>query len=140
MDRFDMLFHHSRARKKYLAHNPNLTTEQIDLLYSTEGVRQGFLLRHSKLTDEQFNRFFNDPRVDKDYLARNPNLTPEQIDLLYSNEGVDIDLLAQYPKLTDEQFNRFFHESVSNKELSVNPSINPLPVNKWQSGLFNWSW
>jgi len=59
---------------------------------------------------------FNDSVVNKDYFAQNPNLTTEQIDLLYSTAGVDKDLLAH------------------------NPSINPLPLNKWQSGIFNWSW
>ena len=24
--------------------------------------------------------------------------------------------------------------------LALNPSINPLPINKWQAGIFNWSW
>jgi len=54
---------------------------------------------------------------------------------------VDKDYLAKNPKLTDEQFNQLFNDSDVNKDyLAYNPSINPLPINKWQSGLFNWSW
>jgi len=104
--------------------NPNLTTEQIDLLYQTEGVNKENLARYSKLSEEQFMRFFNDKDVNKKYLAQNPNLTTEQIDLLYQNERVSKGYLAQFPKLTNEQFLRFFNdEDVKNTYLSANPNL-----------------
>ena len=140
MDRFDMLFNDSDVDKNSFPQNSNLTTEQIDLLYST-AIRKDYLAQYPKLTDEQFMRFFNDDNFSKNYLALNPHLTTEQIDLLYSTEDVDENHLAAYPKLTDEQFNRFFNdENVNKSSLAYNPSINPLPLNKWQAGIFNWSW
>ncbi len=54
--------------------NVNLTTEQIDLLYQTEGVDKDNLAQYSKLTDEQFMRFFNDEFVNNNYLAQNPSI------------------------------------------------------------------
>ena len=141
LHRFDMLFNDSDECKNALAMNRNLTTEQIDLLYSTDvsGGIKNRLARFPKLTDEQFNQLFNDSDVNKNYLSQNPNLTTEQIDLLYSTEGVRQGFLLRHSKLTDEQFNRFFNNSHEDN-LAYNPSINPLPINKWQSGLFNWSW
>ena len=130
----------------YLSANPNLTSEQIDLLYEIGGKGGNVnlkrnLARYPKLSEEQFMRFFNHEDFDKDYLSQNPNLTPKQIDLLYQTKGADKDYLAQYPKLTDEQFLRFFNdEDVRNTHLTQNPSINP-PANKpFVSGVFNWKW
>ena len=66
-----------------LSENPNLTTEQIDLLYENKGIGsldsnrlRVNLAQQSKLTVEQFMRFFNDDSVDKDYLALNPSINP----------------------------------------------------------------
>ena len=85
-------FNDSTVNKNYLAMNSNLTTEQIDLLYSIESLDKDNLAAHSKLTVEQFMRFFNDEDFDKDYLAMNSNLTTEQIDLLNDDAyGVDKD-------------------------------------------------
>jgi len=82
LDRFQLLYDWG-VPKIILSDNPNLTTEQIDLLYENKDAHRVNLARYPKLTEEQFMRFFNDEGVDKDYLARNLNLTPEQIDLLY---------------------------------------------------------
>ena len=67
--------------KNHLAENPNLTPEQIDLLYQTKGVDKDNLAAYSKLTDEQFMRFFNDGDLFrklgvKKYLAQNPSINP----------------------------------------------------------------
>ena len=56
LDRFDMLFNDSNVSPISLARNSNLTTDQIDLLYSTEGLDKDDLAYYPKLTDEQFNR------------------------------------------------------------------------------------
>ena len=56
-----------------LATNSNLTEEQIDLLYQTEGLNKYYLAQYPKLTEEQFMRFFNDGEMDKNSLARNSN-------------------------------------------------------------------
>jgi hypothetical protein len=63
----------------------------------------GNLAHHSKLTDEQFNRFFNDKSVDNNYLARNSNLTDEQFMRLINDNSVDNNYLARNPHLTTEQ-------------------------------------
>ena len=141
-EQFNRFFNDSDVDKNSLAKNSHLTPEQIDLLYGYEGVDGDYLAGSgAKLTDEQFNRLFNDSDVGKDYLAMNPNLTTEQIDLLYSREDVNQKYLLPYSKLTDEQFMRFFNdEDVDKNYLALNPSINPLPLNKWQAGIFNWSW
>ena len=90
---------------------------------------------------DRFDMLFNYSNVNKDDLAANPNLTTEQIDLLYDREGMNKNYLAHYSKLTDEQFNLLFNDFNVNKDyLARNFSINPLPLNKWQSGIFNWSW
>ena len=62
--------------KNYLAMNLDLTTEQIDLLYQTEGVNKDNLASNPRLTDEQFLRAFNDGETDKNYLAMNPSINP----------------------------------------------------------------
>ena len=117
LDRFQLLYDWG-VDNAYLSRNPNLTPEQIDLLYQTKGVDKYYLSQFPKLTEEQFMRFFNDEDFDKDNLARNPNLTTEQIDLLYQSKyDIDRIYLGQYPKLTDEQFMRFFNASqVGNKD------------------------
>ena len=74
IDRFKLLY--EDVNKDYLALNPNLTPEQIDLLYQTKGVNKTYLARNSKLTEEQFMRFFNDKDFDKNHLARNPSINP----------------------------------------------------------------
>ena len=89
IDRFKLLYDwgadgvKNQIAEEYLGLNPNLTTEQIDLLYQTQGVDKEYLARYSKLTEEQFMRLFNDEDLNKKYLSQNRNLTPEQIDLLY---------------------------------------------------------
>ena len=74
IDRFKLLY--EDVNKDYLALNPNLTPEQIDLLYQTKGVDKETLARNPKLTEEQFMRFFNDKDFDKNHLARNPSINP----------------------------------------------------------------
>ena len=139
IDRFKLLYN-SGANKNSLALNRNLTTEQIDLLYQTQGVDRGSLSRFSKLTDIQFMRLFNDEDFNKNDLSQNPNLTPEQIDLLYF-AGANRNSLASYSKLTDEQFMRFFNdEFVNNNYLAQNPSINAPANQPFASGIFNWKW
>ena len=76
IDRFQLLYDvQSQNLKGYLSQNPNLTPEQIDLLYDA-GAAKDYLARHSKLTEEQFMRFFNDKDFDKNHLARNPSINP----------------------------------------------------------------
>jgi len=118
LDRFQLLSLLG-VDKDYFTQNPNLTPEQIDILYQTKGVNKDFLAQYPKLSEEQFMRFFNDKDVNKKYLAQNRNLTPEQIDILYQTKGVNKENLAQYPKLTEEQFMRFFNAS-STSVLGVN--------------------
>jgi len=133
VDRFQLLYD-SGVGKNYLSQNPNLTPEQIDLLYYTKPQEGGhfrtLLGQHSKLTDTQFMRFFNSSLGgNKDYLARNSNLTTEQIDLLYHAEGVDKNYLAQYPKLTEEQFLRLFNDGDVNKDyLAQNSNLTPEQI------------
>ena len=74
IDRFKLLY--EDANKNDLARNPNLTTEQIDLLYQIEGLDKDHLASNPKLTNEQFMRLFNDGFVDNDYLAPNPSINP----------------------------------------------------------------
>ena len=144
LDRFQLLSLLG-VDKDYFTQNPNLTPEQIDILYQTKGVNKDFLAQYPKLSEEQFMRFFNDKDVNKKYLAQNRNLTPEQIDLLYQTKGgfmgANIDNLARYPKLTDEQFQRIAVQTSAQRNfLAMNPSINP-PANKpFVSGIFNWRW
>ena len=128
--------------KGFLAMNPHLTPEQIDLLYDAGANNKKYLARNARLTDEQFMRLFNDGGLHNSYLAQNPNLTPEQIDLLYYTKGVDKKNLALKPRLTDEQFLRAFNDgSVLIKyHLAQNPSINPLANQQFASGIFNWRW
>jgi len=112
-----------------LAKNPNLTPEQIDLLYETEGVNKTFLAANPKLTNEQFTRFLNYPTLIKTQklqksLALNPHLTTEQIDILYKTKGVNKGLLAKFPKLNTEQFMRIFNDEDFNKNyLAKNPHL-----------------
>ena len=73
IDRFKLLYN-SGANKNSLALNRNLTTEQIDLLYQTDGADKHNLSRYSQLTNEQFMRFFNDEFVNNNYLAQNPSI------------------------------------------------------------------
>ena len=94
--------------KGYLARNPNLTTEQIDLLYDA-GVDKDYLSKYPKLTENSSCDSLTTNSVDKDYLAANRNLTTEQIDLLYPTKGVDKNYLALNSQLTEEQFMRFFN-------------------------------
>ena len=96
IDRFHLLYD-SGVGKDILSKNPNLTTEQIDLLYNAS-VKQNPLRyaqlevienlgRYPKLTEEQFMRYYNEADfLDLKYLSRNPHLTTEQIDLLYETE------------------------------------------------------
>ncbi len=129
IDRFQLLYDWG-VPKIVLSDNPNLTPEQIDLLYENKGAGRVNLARHSKLTDEQFMRFF-DGEGFKEYLARNPNLTPEQIDLLYDAEVESQFYLATNPKLTDEQFMRFFNNHSHNDLrifLSANPNLTPEQI------------
>jgi len=130
LDRFQLLYDFQSLNterqsrpinlKGNLAQNSNLTPEQIDLLYQTEGVNENSLATYSKPTDEQFMRFVNIGK--KNYLAQNPNLTPEQIDMLY-DVGADKGSLSRFPKLTNEQFMRLFNdEDVRKKYLSQNPN------------------
>ena len=141
-EQFMRFFNDYDLYKNYLARNPNLTTEQIDLLYQIEGADKSSLARYPKLTEEQFMRAFNDEDLNKDYLALNPNLTTEQIDLLYdAGEGVAKDALALYSKLTDEQFMRAFNDGKTDKNaLAENPSINAPANQPFASGIFNWKW
>ena len=61
IDRFQLLYDlEDRGVWDSLARNTNLTEEQIDFLYQTEGVDKDNLARYPKLTEEQFMRFFND--------------------------------------------------------------------------------
>jgi len=144
-EQFMRLFHDDDLatkdrNKSKLAQNPNLTTEQIDLLYETVGASWGYTANHSNLTDEQFMRMFNYDGFNKNELAQNPNLTTEQIDLLYQTEGVNKENLARFPKLTDEQFMRLFNDGITDKNyLARNPSINPVKQ-PFASGIFNWRW
>ena len=127
--------------KSQLAQNPNLTTEQIDLLYETVGASWGYTATHSNLTDEQFMRMFNYDGFNKNQLAQNPNLTLEQIDLLYQTEGVNKENLARYSKLSEEQFMRLFNDGITDKNyLAMNPSINPDSEQVFTKGIFNWKW
>ena len=122
IDRFELLYG-SGVSKYTLSDNPNLTTEQIDLLYENKVANRVNLARKPKLTEKQFMRFFNEEGF-KEYLARNPNLTPEQIDLLYDAEELNQFYLAQFPKLTDEQFMRFFNNHPKKRIfLSANPNL-----------------
>ena len=41
-------FNDEDFNKDYLAQNPNLTTEQIDLLYQTKGVDKDYLASNTK--------------------------------------------------------------------------------------------
>ena len=109
LDRFQLLYDWG-VDNASLSRNPNLTPEQIDLLYTEKNGSRNRpnLARFSKLTNEQFMRFFNDKDFDKNYLTPNPHLTPEQIDLLYDVR--DKENLAEYSKLTEEQFMRFFND------------------------------
>ena len=147
LDRFELLYDwgggygvKNQIAEYYLSDNPNLTPEQIDLLYNAVEDKDSLAL-YPKLTNEQFTRFFNDKDFNKKHLTKNPNLTTEQIDLLYQIEVVGKNLLAKYPKLTDEQFLRAFNDGMtSKKHLAQNPSIN-LPANQqFASGVFNWKW
>jgi uncharacterized protein YneF (UPF0154 family) len=124
---------------KYLSRNPHLTTEQIDLLYETEGASKNKLSQWPKLTEEQFMRFFKDKDVKKPLLSYNSNLTTEQIDLLYDygndvgdrlNPNDDVRrFLVQKSKLTDEQFMRFFNDkSLENTKLAKNPHLTPEQI------------
>ena len=143
IDRFQMLV--NIGYMDALTENPNLTREQIDLLYQTEdeqSVIKNTLATFPKLTDEQFTRFFNNADVNNTYLARNSNLTTKQIDLLYKTRGVKKNNLAECSKLTEEQFLRFFKEGKTNIDsLGQNPSINPETVaDNYPTGVINWKW
>jgi uncharacterized protein YneF (UPF0154 family) len=114
--------------RDHLAMNPNLTTEQIDLIYSTPSVDTRLLGAYSKLTEEQVNRFLNDDEMVRDnvidFLAQNPHLTSDQIDLIYNMEGVDKSSLGWSSKLTDEQFNRCFNDpDIDHEDLATNPNL-----------------
>ena len=79
IDRFQLLYEYDGGDLGVwdsLTRNTNLTEEQIDLLYKTEGVDKDYLAKYSKLTDEQFMRFFNDEDYN-DYLAQNPSINPD---------------------------------------------------------------
>ena len=130
---------------KFLSRNPHLTTEQIDLLYETEGASKNKLAQWPKLTEEQFMRFFKDKDVKKPLLAYNSNLTTEQIDFLYDyannyvgrlNPNDDIKrLLVQKSKLTDEQFTRFFNDKdLPNRNLAKNPHLTPEQIDLLYKG------
>jgi len=125
LDRFKLLYD-SGVSKDILSQNPNLTTEQIDLLYKTreEDIMEN-LGRYPKLTEEQFMRYYNESDfLDLKYLSRNPHLTTEQIDLLYETEGASKNKLAQWAKLTEEQFMRFFKDKdVKKPILSYNSNL-----------------
>ncbi len=125
LDRFKLLYD-SGVSKDALSQNPNLTTEQIDLLYKTreEDIMEN-LGRYPKLTEEQFMRYYNEADfLDLKYLSRNPHLTTEQIDLLYETEGASKNKLAQWTKLTEEQFMRFFKDKdVKKPLLSYNSNL-----------------
>ena len=143
IDRFKLLY--DDGNTEYLAMNPNLTTEQIDLLYDA-GADRISLARFPKLTEKQFMRFFN-ASGNKSSLPLNPNLTTEQIDFLYeigNKKGGNVNVktnLARYSKLTEEQFLRAFNDGKTNKEnLAMNPSINPPANQQFASGVFNWRW
>ena len=146
LDRFELLYDwgggygvKNQIAEYYLSDNPNLTPEQIDLLYNAVEDKDSLAL-YPKLTNEQFTRFFNDKDFNKKHLTKNPNLTTEQIDLLYQTEGVIKDFLARNPKLTNEQFMRFFNDEDLDKDyLAPNPSINPANQ-PFASGIFNWKW
>ena len=135
IDRFKLLYD-GGADKISLSDNPNLTTEQIDLLYENEGTERRFgkglrvnLAQYPKLTEKQFMRFFNDGDFNKVYLSANPHLTPEQIDLLYQTKGVKRFYLTQKSKLTDEQFMRFFNNHPDMRIfLSANPNLTPEQI------------
>lgn len=81
IDRFQLLYDLGDMNVwDSLARNPNLTEEQIDLLYKTEGADKDYLAIFPKLTDEQFMRFFGNedlqPQV-HEYLALNPSINPD---------------------------------------------------------------
>ncbi len=96
--------------KDALTMNPQLTTDQIDLLYSTDSGDTRELGAYSKLTEAQFNRFVNDDEMMRSngiaFLSQNPHLTAKQIDFLYNTYSPPSHL-ASYSKLTDKQFQNF---------------------------------
>ena len=74
IDRFKLLY--EDVNKNDLALNPNLTTEQIDLLYDA-GADKETLAQFPKLTDEQFLRFYYDKgKTIIKSLALNPSINP----------------------------------------------------------------
>jgi hypothetical protein len=79
VDRFQLLYD-SGVGKNYLSQNPNLTPEQIDLLYQTKGGFMGAniddLARYPKLTDEQFQRIAVHTSAQRNFLAMNPSINP----------------------------------------------------------------
>ena len=76
LDRFQLLYDWG-VDNASLSRNPNLTPEQIDLLYYTKGVDKKNLALKPRLTDEQFLRAFNDGSVlIKYHLAQNPSINP----------------------------------------------------------------
>ena len=97
--------------KDELTQNPHLTTDQIDLLYSTNSGDTRLLGAYSKLTEAQFNRFVNDDQMIREsginFLIHNPHLTAKQIDFLYNTSPRSANDLASYSKLTDKQFENF---------------------------------
>ena len=88
IDRFQLLYDLGDMNVwDSLARNPNLTEEQIDLLYQNDGTNLNYLAIYPKLTDEQFMRLFGDedlqelvrgstPKV-HEYLALNPSINPD---------------------------------------------------------------
>ena len=137
---FMRFFNDEDFDKDFLAQNPNLTPEQIDLLFLSRFDSQWYLARNPRLTDEQFMRFFNNHPDKRIFLSSNPNLTPEQIDLLYeigNKKGGNANLkinLARYPKLSEEQFMRFFHDddlAIKDRykeQLASNPHLTPEQI------------
>jgi uncharacterized protein YneF (UPF0154 family) len=125
--------------KDELTQNPYLTTDQIDLLYSTPGLDARILGVFSKLTEEQFNRFVNDDEMVREdaiyFLSQNPHLTAKQIDLLYNIFATSDDLpdgcghLASYSKLTDEQVSLFLRDERLD-ELSDNPNLTTEQIDR----------
>ena len=140
VEQFMRFFNDEDFDKEYLARNPNLTPEQIDLLYDADVESQFYLSKHPKLSEEQFMRFFNNHPDKRIFLSSNPNLTPEQIDLLYEsgnkkggNPNLKINL-SRYPKLSEEQFMRLLHDddlAIKDRykqQLSSNPHLTPEQI------------
>lgn len=114
LDRFGILLE-STADVEYLAKNPNLTSEQVQILWDMfleDNLELGFknLAQVAPLTDKQF-RYLANLDVGLENLAQNPNLTTGQVDMMLAFMNADEDkklypVLSAWPPLTDEQIDK----------------------------------